>query len=329
MAVTPAQMNAFTAVVTALPKLIHGFREVSEALATAVDSACASLGSLKEQAVRHNYKVRSAYEDFLTAADKALSYVDGVDEAFQYSRNENRLTTIMEQLRRTETRHAPGGWLTRRSYITIPAPEYQLLKAFIERLKGFFAQVERLYVEFKEDVKKAITSTNSAAVECEVIAVRAQTQQEKTKWKGGGTTLLAAGVLGAAAGALAGQLGFLLAAGAVGAVGGVATHQLVKGYESPKNAFQKQHATLNQLARKGSEMQESARQVREALTALATAVDDIAECYQQNYETVESLCHNLTQMRANSEEWSGAVSRYRSAIQKKTDELKQNRQLNF
>ncbi len=324
MAVTPDQINAITAVVTELPKLIHGIRELSKAVAAAVEDAYASLGSLREQEVRHNRKVRSAYEDLKTAADKALSYVNRVDKVFQYSRDEKLLRTIMEQLERTETR--PGRrrrwlrWLRRPSYI-VPAPQYQLLKEFIEHLKDSFAQVEQHYIEFQEAVREAITSTNNAAEECKLKAVQAQTQQEKTAWTGGAATAVAAGVLGAAAAALAGPFGFIAAAGAVSAVGGAATHHLYKGYEPLIKAFQKQHITLNELAQKGSEMQESAGQVREALTGLAMAVDDIERC-QQNYETIESLCHHLRQMRVNFEAWSDAVSQCRSAIEGKKNELK-------
>ncbi len=72
-------------------------------------------------------------------------------------------------------------------------------------------------------------------------------------------------------------------------------------------------------------MQERARQAREALMSLAMAVADIERSrHQQNYETVESLCHLLTQMRANSEVWSDAVSQCRSAIEDKKDELSEN-----
>ncbi len=241
MAVTPDEINAITAIVlvTELPKLVHEIRELSKSVAAAVEDAHASLGSLREQEVRHNRKVRSAYEDLQTAADKALRYVNQVDKVFQYSRDEKLLRKIKEQLRQTETRRWIW-WLPSPTYI-VPAPEYQLLKEFIEHLKESFARVEELYIEFKEAVGEAITSTNSAAEECKVKAVQAQTEQEKTKWKVGGTTLLAAGVLGAAAAALAGPLGFLAAAGIVSAVGGAATHHLVNGYEPLKKAFQKRH----------------------------------------------------------------------------------------
>ncbi len=326
MAVTPDEINAIVLEVTELPKLVHGIQELSKAVAAAVDDAYASLGSLREQEVRHNSKVRSAYEDLQTAADKALSYVNRVDKIFQYSRDEKLLRTIIERLERTETRRWIR-WLPSPSYI-VPAPEYQLLKEFIEHLKDSFARVEQHYIEFEEAVREAITSINNAAEECKLKAVQAQNQQEKTAWTGGAATTVAAGVLGAAAGALAGPLGFLAAAGAVGAVGGAATHHLYKGYEPLIKAFQKQHVTVNELAQKGSEMQESAGQVREALTGLAMAVDDIERC-QQNYETVESLCHHLRQMRANFETWSDAVSRCRSSIEEKKDELKRKRQLSF
>ncbi len=133
-------------------------------------------------------------------------------------------------------------------------------------------------------------------------------------------------VLGATAAALGGPVGLLAAAGAATAVGGVATHHLVQNYEQLKKAFQKQHATLNELTIKGSEMQESAGEVQRTLEGLALVVDGI-EHSQQNPENVESLCHHLGQLHTNFELWSDVSSQCRSTIKEKKQVLRRRIQI--
>ena len=97
----------------------------------------------------------------------------------------------------------------------------------------------------------------------------------------------------------------------------------MESYKQLERAFNKQYTSLNELAKKSSEIEESALQVRQSLEGLASAIDDIQITQQrQTHSAIKSLCNQLDQLHAEFEQSSAVTSQCHRTIKEKKEGLK-------
>ena len=310
--------------------LLLAIKSFADTVVTLVENASAELDSLKRSEIKYNAKIKFAHQDLVKAAERAITYINRVEDLFHYGHKgigEVIASLKIEKRQRYRKRVFLFFW---RSYFrSVPAPEYGPLRDFLDQLKRFLVQTEELYQEFKDAIETANTSSIQAAEDCDYKAREAQKNQTNAVVKGslmGAGAATALTVLTGGLGSLFGLSGGAAMAGgcalgvAAGAGAAKITYDIVRDLQNSEKAFKKLSANLDCLAQHASDISTSTLQVQGTLEVLAMSVDDV-EHSQRKHETPESLCCSLDRLCEKFGESFEVVSKCRATVEAKTTEL--------
>ena len=306
-------VKAITAVTTELPKVVRATEELAASVLEAVDRAYVRIESIGKAEVKNNTKIANAHQDLKYTATQALSYVNQVKHLFQFGRDDTRWSAITEGLMQTTTHYERKRnwrwlWLRTKDIRKEKAtPDPCHLNEFLDELKRILGRVEEFYQQLKEAIKKAIETTVNAAEECRYRAGQCKREADKAGVTGGIVTAATSLASGFFSSLFVGPIGGALVGTAVAAGGTGLTAHFYQEYKNLEEEFKEQRTTLDNLAHKGSEVEENTLRLHDVLEGLARAVDDIEYCLQKP-SSVQSVCHHLRLLQAKFEETSSVPS---------------------
>ena len=132
-----------TKLTTEVANLLLAIESFAKKVVTLLQDASKELNSWKQSEIKNNTKVKFAHQDFVKTAERAITYINRVEDLLQYGHKQ-----IHKVIASLETVRIERVYLL--FSLSVPAPEYQPLKNIIDQLIRFLVQTEELYQEFKE-----------------------------------------------------------------------------------------------------------------------------------------------------------------------------------
>ena len=291
-------MKNLSKLATTTDGLADRLANVAHQIHKQIEDICLMMTEIQKQEGESVQKLRAISHELQTVIERARQYTEKVKDLARYTNHEERMKKIYRGLQ-------------------CQPHNYKPLDDYIDDLKRFITEANRLHSEFSKSCDAQISDAGSAEELCRDMARKARNSKTTTQFVGGTATAAAYGagigtgvVASLAAGTFTFGIGTLVGLGitattataagvGAGTVGAMATHRIANDFDKLEKALEGLKKNFGSLQEIGYKMNDNLVKLQLWVESICTDINDVRHS-RDHHETpkyaIERLHERLGQV---------------------------------